>query len=196
MPIQPAIVSRSGFAPSGTPPGCRSMKLIIMIGGSTELSAAKVQVRTSSRSFASAGISARRAIGDVQDDRARLEQRQVAVLEHRHLAERLQGAVGGGLLVVEADQAHFVRQAGLLERPADAQVAHQALRERRHPAEGGDADHGCCPRRSAASTAGAAASGAGSRTVTRHSVRASSGSVRVAEWSSAALSQTTMSPTP
>jgi hypothetical protein len=29
MPIQPATVSRSGLAPSGTPPGCRSMKLSI-----------------------------------------------------------------------------------------------------------------------------------------------------------------------
>ena len=66
---------------------------------------------------------------------------------------------------------------------------------KRARAAGADADHACAAK-VAARTAGATASGDGSSTVTRQSVRASSGSIRVAECSSAALSQTTMSPTP
>ena len=52
------------------------------------------------------------------------------------------------------------------------------------------------PEKVGASTSGAAASAASSSTVIRHRVRGSSGSVSVAECSSAALSQTTTSPTP
>jgi len=42
--------------------------------------------------------------GYVQDDGPALEHRQLAVAIGRHLAERLQRAVGGGLAVVEVDQ--------------------------------------------------------------------------------------------
>jgi len=52
------------------------------------------------------------------------------------------------------------------------------------------------PAKVGASTSGATAAADSSSTVIRQSVRGSPGSVRVAEWSRAALSQTTMSPTP
>src|SRR6185369_14910393 len=77
--------------------------------------------------------------------RARLEQHQAVVVDRRHLAEGLHRPVGGRLLVVGPDQHHLVGQACLLERPAHAQVAHQALGERRHPAERAEADHALTP---------------------------------------------------
>ena len=84
-------------------------------------------------------------LAQVHDDGARLEQHQAVVVDRRHLAERLHRPVGGRLLVLGADQHHLVGQARFLERPAHAQVAHQALGERRHPAEGAEADHDFAP---------------------------------------------------
>ncbi len=76
------------------------------------------------------------------DDRARLEQDQFAFFIRRHLAERLEAAIGLGLLVLRADHVLGVRQARLFERPAHAKVADQALGERRHGTEDADADCG------------------------------------------------------
>jgi hypothetical protein len=57
---------------------------------------------------------------DVQHDGAGFEQHEAVVLENRHLAERLQRAVVGLVLVALLEQARLVRQSGLFERPACA----------------------------------------------------------------------------
>ena len=106
--IRAETASRSALRASAPPPGCMSSTLSVGIGGSTVLSAANIQVRARARAAASVGMQRRRPFGEVQDDRARLEQRQPVVLERRHLAERLQGAIGRALLVLGADQPHLV----------------------------------------------------------------------------------------
>src|SRR5207302_878168 len=63
-----------------------------------------------------------------------------ALLEHRHLAERLQLSVRRRGLVLRPDEAFFVGEAGLFERPTHAQVAHETLRKGRNPAKGRDGD--------------------------------------------------------
>ena len=79
---------------------------------------------------------------DVQHDRTRFEQLEVAVLQRRHLAERLAGAVRRLLDLAEFEQVGAIRLADLLERPAHSQVAHQPARRRRHPAERGQRRRG------------------------------------------------------
>jgi hypothetical protein len=73
------------------------------------------------------------ARGDVKHDRAGLEQGHVAVLAGRDLPERVQPPVRRLLHRREGDRAHVVGLADLLERPADAHVAHQPP-----PAVGGE----------------------------------------------------------
>jgi hypothetical protein len=91
-------------------------------------------VRSGSRIVGQEGFA---ALGDVEDDRARFEQREVSVLDRRNLAEWLDGAIGGhrhraGTI---ADQRRTIGPACLLEGPAHAQVADQPLREGGYGAE-------------------------------------------------------------
>jgi hypothetical protein len=81
------------------------------------------------------------SFGDVQHDGARFEQRELARLDGGHLAERLQRAIAGARLVLWSDQLLLIGHACFLERPAHANVAHQALRKRRHPTECAQLDH-------------------------------------------------------
>ena len=68
-------------------------------------------------------------LGDVEHDRARFEQRDVAVLLGRHLAERLARAVRRLLLLALGEIVDVVGLADFLERPAHAQIADLAPRE-------------------------------------------------------------------
>ena len=69
---------------------------------------------------------------DVNQEPARFEQRQVAVLVNRELPERLVGQVCVGLVLKDAaDQPFAIRLADLLQRPAHPQILDSALRERR-----------------------------------------------------------------
>jgi hypothetical protein len=96
--------------------------------------AAKTQAVARARPSGSAGSSGA-AGGDVQDDRAGLEEHEAVVLDDRDLAEGLAGAVLG-----DVDLPVAVGHAGLLEGPAHAQVARQALGKGRHPLERGQGD--------------------------------------------------------
>jgi hypothetical protein len=58
------------------------------------------------------------------------------LLQNGHLPEGLQRAIIRLVLVALLEQARAVRQARFLQRPARAQIAHQALGEIRNPAEG------------------------------------------------------------
>ena len=87
------------------------------------------------------------AFGDAQHDRARFEDRDLVVPVGRHLAERLEAAMFGGLRI--GDQVRPRRLADFLEGPARAHVADKAAGELRNPAEGGDGwkhvtSPGCC----------------------------------------------------
>ena len=77
---------------------------------------------------------------EVKDDRARLEQREVAVLERRDLSERVKRQVCGFLQCLERQQSDLVRAADLLERPPDPGVASEALAAIGRPFECGDDD--------------------------------------------------------
>ena len=71
----------------------------------------------------------------VEDDGARFEERHLALLEDRDLAEGLGREVVLRALILGTDQLHFVRNARLLERPPHAEIPHEALSERRDPLE-------------------------------------------------------------
>jgi hypothetical protein len=107
------------------------------------LSAANSQEIARALPSSSAGSSASLRRSDVEHDRSGLEQHEAVVFEERHLPEGLARAVVGGRLVVGVDQPRAVSEARLFERPPHPKVAHLALRERRHPLEGRDGDHGC-----------------------------------------------------
>src|SRR5207302_9026167 len=82
------------------------------------------------------------ALADVQSERAAVEQHAAVLLGDRHLAEGLQRAVVGLVLVALLQQTPPVRQPCFLERPARAQVPHLALCKGGNPAKGGYRDHG------------------------------------------------------
>ena len=66
---------------------------------------------------------------------------EAVFLEDRHLPEGLQCAIVRLVLIALPEEARPVGQAGLLQRPARAQIAHLALGEVRNPFEGGNRDH-------------------------------------------------------
>src|SRR5262249_22638227 len=74
----------------------------------------------------------------ILDDRAGLENPDLAVAEAGDLVERLLAQIFQRAFLVE--QADAIVQARLLDGPADAQVADYALSELGHPPEGGDLD--------------------------------------------------------
>ena len=67
------------------------------------------------------------ALGDMEHDRPRLEQGEIAVLIGRDLAERMQRQMRGLLHRSERDKANLVGLAHFLERPANARVTRQPL---------------------------------------------------------------------
>src|SRR5262245_29114488 len=81
------------------------------------------------------------ALADVEHDGARLEQHEAVLLKDRHLAEGLQRAIVQLVLIALAEEPRPVWQAGLLQRPARAQIAHLTLSEIRDPSKGRNRDH-------------------------------------------------------
>ena len=77
----------------------------------------------------------------MEHDGSGFEEDEAVFLEHRHLPEGLQRAIVRFVLIALFEEARLVRQAGLLQRPTRAQVAHLALGEVRNPFESGDRDH-------------------------------------------------------
>ena len=67
------------------------------------------------------------ALGDMEDDRAGLEQGEIAFLVGRSLAERMKGQVRGFLHRAERNKANLVRLADFFERPANARIARESL---------------------------------------------------------------------
>jgi hypothetical protein len=83
---------------------------------------------------------ARMALREVEDDRPRLEQDEIAVLIGRDLSERMKRAMLGFLHRAERQQPNVVGLAHLFERPANAHVAGQSPAAIGRPFEGGDGD--------------------------------------------------------
>ena len=75
--------------------------------------------------------------GEVEQAGAALENGDVAVGQERDLSERLLREMFGAA-IFERDAAHVIVQAGLLERPAQPHVAHEAARAFGHPVVGPD----------------------------------------------------------
>src|SRR5271166_382083 len=82
----------------------------------------------------------RMVLGDVEDDRACLEQDKIAFLIGRNQAERMKAQMRGFLLRAEREEADLVGLAHLFKRPANARIARQALAAIGRPLKGGDDD--------------------------------------------------------
>jgi hypothetical protein len=67
------------------------------------------------------------ALRDVQHDRPGLEQREIAFLVGRNLAERMKRQMRGFLQRTKRNEANLVGLAHFLERPANARIARQSL---------------------------------------------------------------------
>ncbi len=81
------------------------------------------------------------ALSDVLHDGSGLEQHEAVFLEDRHLAEGLQRPVLRLVLIALAQQTAPVWQAGLLQRPAHAQIPYLTPSELGNPFESGNRDH-------------------------------------------------------
>jgi adenylylsulfate kinase-like enzyme len=67
------------------------------------------------------------ALGDMQDDRPRLEQGQIAFLIGRNLAERMKRQMRGLLHRAKRNKANLVGLTHFLKRPANARITRQPL---------------------------------------------------------------------
>ena len=85
------------------------------------------------------------ALGDMEHDRAGLEQGEIALLIGRNLPERMQRKMGGLLHRRERHQADVVGLAHFLERPANAHVARLPLAAVGRVFEGCDGGHLAAP---------------------------------------------------
>jgi hypothetical protein len=83
---------------------------------------------------------ARMVLGDVEHDRARLEQRKIAFLIGRNQAERMKAQMRGLRPRTQRNKANLVGLAHLFKRPANARIARQALPAIGRPLKGGDDD--------------------------------------------------------
>ena len=108
------------------------------IGGSTVLSAANIQVIARARAFASSGSRPAWCCGDMEHDRPRLEQGEIAFFIGRDLPERMQRQMRGLLHLFERNQANVVGLAHFFERPANAHVPRQSLAAIGRAFKGGD----------------------------------------------------------
>jgi hypothetical protein len=103
------------------------------------LSAANIQVIAPARALASRQ-QACVSLGDVKHDSACLEQREIAFLIGRNLAERMMRQMRGFLQRPKRNQANLVGLAHLLERPANARITRQSLPAVGRAFKGGDGD--------------------------------------------------------
>src|SRR5262245_4163263 len=79
-------------------------------------------------------------LGDMEDDRPRLEQREIAFLISRNLTERMKRQMRGFLHRAKRNKANLVGLPHFLKRPANAGIACQPLAAIGRPFEGGDGD--------------------------------------------------------
>ena len=108
------------------------------IGGSTVFSAANIQVIARARALASSGSRPAWCSAMMEDDRARLEQGEIAFLIGRDLAERMKRQMRGFLHRTERNQANLVGLAHFFERPANARITRQSLAAIGRPFKGGN----------------------------------------------------------
>jgi hypothetical protein len=81
---------------------------------------------------------------DMEHDGSGFEEDEAVFFEDRHLPEGLQRTIVGFVLIALFKETRLVGQAGFLQRPARAQIAHLALGEVWNPLERGDRDHVVC----------------------------------------------------
>ncbi len=67
------------------------------------------------------------ALRDMEHDRARLEQGEIAFFIGRNLPERMKRKMRGFLHLTERNKTNIVRLAHFFKRPANAHVARQSL---------------------------------------------------------------------
>jgi hypothetical protein len=80
------------------------------------------------------------ALRDMEHDRPRLEQGEVAFLVGRNLAEWMKLEMRGLLQRAERNKTNLVGPPNFLERPANARIPRQSLAAIGRPFEGGDGD--------------------------------------------------------
>ena len=80
------------------------------------------------------------ALGDMQHDRACLEQGEIAFLIGRNLTERMKRQMRGFLHRAERNKANLVGLAHFFKRPAHARIARQTLAAIGRPLKGGNGD--------------------------------------------------------
>ncbi|MFK4701946.1 hypothetical protein ABIF42_007540 [Bradyrhizobium diazoefficiens] len=85
------------------------------------------------------------ALGEMEHDRARFKQREIAVLEGRDLPERMQRKMRRLLHRRERDEADVVGLADFLQRPANPHVARLSPAAVGRAFEGGDGGHRGAP---------------------------------------------------
>ncbi len=86
------------------------------------------------------------ALRDMEHDRPRLEQDEIAFLVGRNLPERMKRQMRGFLHRPERNEANLVGLAHFFQRPANARVARQSLAAIGRPFKGGDGDGHCNTR--------------------------------------------------
>src|SRR6185503_18574273 len=83
---------------------------------------------------------ARMALRDVEHDRPRLEQAEIAFFVGRNLPERMKRQMCGFLHGPERNKTNLVRLAHFLQRPANARITRQSLAAIGRPFKGGNRD--------------------------------------------------------
>src|ERR1700738_2566575 len=78
------------------------------------------------------------ALRDMQHDRPRLEQGEIAFFIGRNLPERMKRSMRGFLHRTERNQTNLVRLAHFFKRPANAHVTRQSLAAIGRPFKGGN----------------------------------------------------------
>src|SRR5688572_8953231 len=79
-------------------------------------------------------------LGDMEDDRACLEQGEIAFLIGWNLAERMKAQMRGFLHRTERNKANLVGLAHFFKRPANARITRQSLAAIGRPFKGGNDD--------------------------------------------------------
>src|SRR5262249_1961324 len=97
------------------------------VGGSTRVGAGHNPLSGAGPGIGIVRQQARMAIGDMGHDRSCLEQREIAFLIGRNLAERMKRQMRGLLHRTERNKANLVRLAHFFKRPANARITRQPL---------------------------------------------------------------------
>src|SRR5215510_4663551 len=79
-------------------------------------------------------------LGNMEHDRPRLEQGEIAVLKGRNLSERMQRQMRRLLHRTERNKANLVGLAHFFQRPANARITRQSLAAIGGPFKGGNGD--------------------------------------------------------